>query len=161
MFFYIVRIIIRLGQEQQKRIEDLEEKLRTNSDNSSKPPSSNIFKSQKKKKKKGKRNRGGQPGHAGMTRELLPEEEVDHIEHHLPTGHCSCGGHVKTIRRYRSDYKMSKRDVTRLLGDVYSLSICIATVKRAEETVSEAIAAPVEEAKAYVKAQKIVNCDER
>jgi transposase len=205
-----------LIEAQQKEIEELKEKLNTNSDNSSKPPSSDMFKSQKNKKKKGKRNRGGQPGHAGMTRDLLPEEEVDYIEHHLPIEHCPCGGHVKTTRRYRrhqvhevppvkpvvtehqlfygcceecgkeyraelpssvptgmlgpcllaliamltSDYKMSKRDVTRLLGDLYSLSICIATVKRAEETVSEAITAPVEEAKAYVKSQRIVNCDE-
>jgi len=205
-----------LIEAQQKRIEDLEEKLNTNSDNSSKPPSSDHFKSSKKKKNKSKRNRGGQPGHTGMTRSLLPEKEVDHIEQHLPPAHCSCGGEVQKTSRYKrhqvhdippiktvvtehqlfygccnqcgkecraelpvnvptgilgpcllaliatltSDYKMSKRDVTRLLGDLYCLSICIATVKRAEETVSDVITAPVEEAKTYVKAQRRVNCDE-
>lgn len=55
---------------------------------------------------------------------------------------------------------MSKRDVARLFRDLFQLTICIATVKRAEETVSEAIKAPVEEAKTYVKGKKIVNCDE-
>jgi transposase len=200
----------------QKRIEELEEKINTNSNNSSKPPSSDRFKSSKKPKKKGKRSRGGQPGHAGITRNLLPKEEVDHIEKHMPAEHCLCGGEIQITRRYRrhqihdippiktvvtehqlfygcckqcgkenraelpvniptgmlgpsllaliatltSDYTMSKRDVTRLLRDLFSFSICIATVKRAEETVSEAIAIPVEEAKAYVKEQKIVNCDE-
>jgi transposase len=201
---------------QQKEIDELKEKLNTNSNNSSKPPSIDHFKSSKKQKKKSKRNRGGQPGHSGITRNLLPKEEVDYIEKHLPPEHCKCGGHIKKTRRYRrhqiheippvktvvtehqlfygccvqcgmehraelpstvptgmlgpcllaliatltSDYKMSKRDVTRLLADLYSFSICIATVKRAEETVSEAIVAPVEEAKAYVQTQKIVNCDE-
>lgn len=203
-------------KEQRKTIEDLKEKLNTNSNNSSKPPSSDKFKSTKKKKKKDKRNRGGQPGHTGMTRELLSEEDVDHVEKHYPPENCPCGGHVQVADQYRrhqvhdippiktvvteyqlfygcceqcgkehraelpnhvptgmlgpcllaliatltSDYKMSKRDVTRLLGDLYSLSICIATVKRAEETVSEAITAPVEEAKVYVNTQTIVNCDE-
>ena len=200
----------------RNEIEDLKEKLNINSDNSSKPPSTDHFKSNKKKKKKGKRNRGGQPGHPGVTRHLLPESEVDQIERHLPPEYCSCGGNVKVTRRYRrhqvhelppikmtvtehklfygcceecdkehlaqlpntiptgmlgpcllaliatlgSDYKMSKRDMTRLFTDLFRFTISIATVKRAEETVSTALEVPVEEAKAYVKAQKIVNCDE-
>jgi transposase len=35
--------------EQQKKIEELEEKLKTNSKNSSKPPSSDLFKKKKRK----------------------------------------------------------------------------------------------------------------
>lgn len=200
---------------QKKEIEALKEKLNTNSDNSSKPPSTNLFKSNKKKKK-GKRNRGGQPGHPGVTRNLLPKSEVDHIEKHQPPSLCECGGEIKEMDEYSrhqvhdlppvttvvtehqlfygccedcgkthqaelpphvptgilgpyllaliatltSDYKMSKRDVTRFLIDFYSLSICIATVKRAEETVSAALKKPVNEAKEYVKQQEIVNADE-
>lgn len=184
-------------EEQRKEIEDLKEKLNINSDNSSNPPSSTHFKPNKKKKK-GKRNRGGQPGHPGVTRNLLPENEVDRIGQHLPPEHCPCGGKVQVTDRYRrhqvhdlppikivvtehqlfygcceeckkehpaklpssvptgmlgacllaliatlgSDYKMSKRDVARLFRDLFKLTICIATVKRAEETVSAALKAP-------------------
>ncbi|HEY8689358.1 MAG TPA: IS66 family transposase [Chitinophagaceae bacterium] len=218
----IINALITIINEQQKvieeqriEIEDLKEKLNINSDNSSNPPSTTPFKPDKKKKK-GKRNRGGQPGHPGVTRNLLPENKVDHFEKHLPPEQCSCGGKVQVTPRYRkhqvhelppikievtehqlfygcceeckkihsaelpssaptgmlgicllaliatlgSDYKMSKRDVARLFADLFKLTICIATVKRAEETVSAALKAPVEEAKAYVKEKKIVNCDE-
>ncbi len=202
-------------EAQKKEIEELKEKLNTNSGNSSQPPSTHYFKPNKKKKK-GNRNRGGQPGHPGVTRCLLPENEVDYIEKHQPPSECECGGEVKTNAEYSrhqihdippittvvtehqlfygcckdcgktyhaelppevptgmlgpyllaliatltSDYKMSKRDVTRFLMDFYSLSICIATVKRAEETVSAALEKPVNEAKEYIKAQEIVNADE-
>lgn len=201
-------------EAQLKEIEELKEKLNTNSDNSSKPPSTELFKSHKKNKNKKKR--GGQPGHPGFTRNLLPENEVDHIEKHQPPEQCGCGGDIKVSTDYSrhqvheiplvktvvtehqllygcckdcgkrhqaelpkgvptgmlgpyllaliatltSDYKMSKRDITRFLMDFYSLSICIATVKRAEETVSAALANPVNEAKEYIKLQEIVNCDE-
>lgn len=211
----IINTLIAIINFQQKEIENLKEKLNINSDNSSKPPSTTPFKPNKKKKK-GKRNRGGQPGHKGVTRNLLPENEVDKIEQHQPPEQCSCGGKVQTTSRYRrhqvhelppikievtehqlfygcceecnkeylaelpssvptgmlgacllaliatlgSDYKMSKRDVARLFRDLFQLTICIATVKRAEETVSEALKSPVEEAKNYVKEKKIVNCDE-
>lgn len=64
------------------------------------------------------------------------------------------------IATLTSDYKMSKRDVSRFLMDFYSFSICIATVKRAEETVSVALESLVNEAKEYVKQQEIVNADE-
>src|ERR1700730_6709554 len=79
-------------EAQKQEIESLKEKLNTNSDNSSKPPSSNPFASNKnnKKKKKGKRNQGGQPGHPGITRNLLPDSEVDHIEKHQPSSECEC-----------------------------------------------------------------------
>ena len=62
------------------RIAELEEKLNANSGNSSKPPSSDPpWVNPKKRKKKGKkkRKRGGQPGHMGKTRELVPAEDVD------------------------------------------------------------------------------------
>ncbi len=59
-----------------------------------------------------------------------------------------------------SDYKLSKRDIQRLLNDLYGLSIGVATVKRVEETISAALKAAVEEAHTFVKAQMVVNCDE-
>ncbi|MBF0344135.1 MAG: IS66 family transposase, partial [Nitrospirae bacterium] len=53
-----------------------------NSQNSSKPPSTDHFKGNKEKEKSGKSKRrkaGGQPGHKGTARELVPVEDVDHI----------------------------------------------------------------------------------
>lgn len=72
---------------------ELREELSHHSGNSSKPPSSDSpsqrEKNRRKRKRRGtmKRKRGGQPGHKGRCRELLPEGEVDAFEHHFP---CEC-----------------------------------------------------------------------
>jgi len=78
------------------RVVALEEKLGTDSSNSSMPPSSDLpGKKKKKRKKKGKRKRGGQPGHKGKTRELVPKEEVSEFVACPPEEQCDCGGHVQ------------------------------------------------------------------
>lgn len=203
---------------QQKQIVELQEKLNTNSSNSSKPPSTNRFKSGKPGggKGTGKGKPGGQPGHKGVSRNLLPEEDVDYVKQHQPPPVCSCGGLIEALHCYQrhqvhelppikimvtehqlmsgccgscgqehraelpdhvpsgmlgpyllaliatltSDYKMSKRDVVRLFTVLFHLSLSVATVKRAEETVSSVIEPLVEEAKTFVRQQKVVNCDE-
>ena len=59
------------------RVEELERRLGMNSSNSSKPPSSDPPETPAaRKKKKSKRKPGGQPGHEGHWRPLLPVEEV-------------------------------------------------------------------------------------
>lgn len=66
----------------QKRVAELEERLRTSSRNSSKPPSSDGPSKPKRhgpKRKRGKRNPGGQPGHEKHSRELVPAEQVDKL----------------------------------------------------------------------------------
>lgn len=96
-----------LIKERHKEIQDLKEKLGTNSSNSSKPPSGDLFKpndgedNKDKKDQKNKRKRGGQPGHAGVARALLPTEEVDHVEQHQPPKHCDCGGSVESGECYQ------------------------------------------------------------
>ena len=83
------------------KITNLEEKLNTNSTNSSKAPSSDLFKAKKPKKKyhdPGKNNapkQGAQPGHKGKGRKLLPPEEVSDTVVCLPKPICECGGHIK------------------------------------------------------------------
>src|SRR5829696_6919610 len=61
-------------------ITELRERLGQNSSNSSKPPSSDppSYKPKPPREPKG-RKRGGQPGHQGSTRKMLPAEELDHI----------------------------------------------------------------------------------
>ena len=58
--------------------------LSTDSSNSSKPPSSDGPGVKKKDKKPGRRKRGGQIGHKGKKRILLPEGEMDHIVNIFP-----------------------------------------------------------------------------
>jgi transposase len=63
--------------EQQGRIEELEQKLNLNSRNSSKPPSSDGPEVPRKPKKEPNgRKPGGQPGHKGKTRALVPVESL-------------------------------------------------------------------------------------
>ena len=83
-------IIIKLDQI----IDDLIERLNLNSNNSSKPPSTNLHKKPKSKKNSG-RQRGAQFGHKGKFRELLPPEQVDQFVTCLPLEHCECGGNVE------------------------------------------------------------------
>jgi transposase len=66
----------------QARIAELEQqiaRLKKNSSNSSKPPSSDIVKPQKVtvSRKKGKRRKGAQPGHPRHERTPFTEEEID------------------------------------------------------------------------------------
>ncbi len=86
--------------EQDARIAELEKKLAAfieergrNSSNSNLPPSSDSpaeraeKNARKQAAKKDKRKRGGQPGHRGSRRELLPPERVDDVVDLFPE-HC-------------------------------------------------------------------------
>lgn len=81
--------------ELTKQIERLSEALGQNSSNSSKPPSSDKGKNPHRNAARGKgrsgKKQGGQKGHRGHHRELLPEEEVDEI-HDLHPEVCACCG---------------------------------------------------------------------
>ena len=73
-------------------IAELRERLGQNSSNSSRPPSSDppSFKPQPLRQPKG-RKKGGQPGHQGSTRQLLPAAEVDHLVELKPPACAGCG----------------------------------------------------------------------
>lgn len=81
----------------EKQIADLERQLalrKRNSTNSSKPPSSDGLAGAQRlrgRKNKSKRKPGGQPGHAGSHRPLLPIAEVDNIAVVLPNECRHCG----------------------------------------------------------------------
>lgn len=74
----------------EERVEELEARLRRNSTNSSKPPSTDRPKVQKKKGKTGKPE-GGKPGHPAHFRELAPPERVNHVVPHHPARCGDCG----------------------------------------------------------------------
>ena len=68
--------------------------LEKNSTNSSKPPSSDNPQDKNQQPKtdnKEKRKPGGQPGHKGSMRELIPVEEVDNLVHYYPEKCNNCG----------------------------------------------------------------------
>jgi transposase len=76
-----------------KEMEQVIARLTRNSSNSSRPPSSDppgLKKKAKTSKKPGKRSQGGQPGHKGKKRRLLPAEEMDAIHDIFPLNceHC-------------------------------------------------------------------------
>jgi transposase len=86
----------------EERMRRLEEQARQDSRTSSKPPSQDSPKTRQQRRSEarakakellsregGKRKAGGQEGHAGAGRELVPEDHVDEIVEHYPQ---ACGG---------------------------------------------------------------------
>jgi len=68
------------------RIEELEARLGQNSSNSNRPPSSDAPADRQARRGKAPsgRTRGGQPGHKGWKRELLPPEKVNRTRERFP-----------------------------------------------------------------------------
>jgi transposase len=79
---------------------ELRARLNQSSRNSNKPPASDNPAQRKQRKKKSKRkgkrrNAGGQPGHLGARRSLLPTEDVDEVHFLVPSRCQCCGGPVE------------------------------------------------------------------
>jgi transposase len=73
-------------------VAELRERLGQNSQNSSKPPSSDPPSvSRPNNRQPSGRKRGGQPGHQGRARKLLPPEQVDTVIELRPTACQQCG----------------------------------------------------------------------
>jgi len=106
-FDLIETLWVMIGEHQANAVkvaQDLEhanEKLKTNSRNSSKPPSQDPNATKKRNtrrysnRKKSNRKQGAQPGHTGRGRKLLPIEEVDDVIVCLPPTTCGCGGNIE------------------------------------------------------------------
>jgi len=78
----------------EARVEKLEEQLRRSSHNSSLPPSQDPPSAPPRARKPASgRGRGGQPGHEGRSRPLLPLERVDEVVEHWPE-RCHACAHV-------------------------------------------------------------------
>lgn len=103
--------------KQAKRIADLERQLalrEQNSTTTSKPPSSDGLAGQPWKRGRRVRSRrrpGGQPGHAGHTRALVPPERVDAVVHHVPT---QCGRCAHRLRERDTVGEPRRHQVTEL-----------------------------------------------
>ena len=110
----VVDLILNL----EKRIEELEARLKMNSRNSSKPPSSDGLNkpSPKSLRKKSEHTSGGQPGHKGKTLEQV--KTPDH-SYELKLQRCPDSGValtekqiIATIRRQVFDLPSPKLEVT-------------------------------------------------
>ena len=84
-------LLVTVGQLQQE-VAQLREQVNKNSQNSSKPPSSDPPSVKRKPPvAKGKRKRGGQPGHEGRGRSLKPAEQVSRFVVSRPHECVHCG----------------------------------------------------------------------
>lgn len=104
----VIKMLSNALDQLSKRLEkvesenrDLKERLDNNSNNSSLPPSKDLKKKKKKNNRKssGKKS-GGQPGHKGHFRELLPSDMVDTITRCSLPPACSCGGNIKSKNEF-------------------------------------------------------------
>jgi len=91
-----VRILVRVQQQQvvtlSERVLALEERTQKTSRNSSQPPSSDPPSAPVHRKgKRSVRRQGGQRGHRGTSRPLVPPEQVDQIVDATPTACRQCG----------------------------------------------------------------------
>ena len=136
---YIVHLETTIFQMQQqlgqleKRTEKFEVQTKMNSQNSSKPPSSDSpFNKKNKKNKKSKRKRGGQKGHKGHQRQMLEPSKVENI---MPKD-CDCGRLVldpNSIKAFYTHQQIElpeiKMDVTHFILHKGKCQCCGNTVK--------------------------------
>lgn len=76
----------------------------------------------------------------------------------VPRGMCE-PGLMALIALLTGDYNMSRRRAVRLLSDVLGVQISLGALSEAEDDVSEALAAPVDEARDHVADQAIKHSD--
>jgi transposase len=215
---FILALIVDV-QKLETEVSALRERVNRNSRNSSKPPSSDGPDASQKgrKRAKSKRKRGGQPGHKGTTRKLVPIEQVKEsyeikpetcrkcghalegqdsepyrhqvteippviaeiVEYRLHTLSCpECSTETSAevppgvpqgafgprlqamVSLLSGRYRLSKRDTAEVMNDFFQATISTGSICALEQRSSEAISAPVEEAREYVKEQPAVHMDE-
>src|SRR3954466_11332917 len=204
--------------ELERRVGDLEARLKLNSTNSSKPPSSDPigFKRKPPTPPSG-RKRGGQPGHPRARRRLVPAEKVSTITECKPTdcrrcGHALAGDDptplvhqvaelpkieplVDEYRLHRlacprcgittcaslpagvppggfgpylqavlstlaGGYRLSKRQVQQIAGDLFGLSIATGMVSKLERLSATVLEAPYNEVATDVHDAPAVRIDD-
>jgi transposase len=90
---FVLTLLVRV-QELEAELAALRERVNRNSRNSSQPPSNDgpDVPPKTRKRTKHKRKPGGQPGHQGATRELVPPEQVKE-SHDIKPDTCRACGH--------------------------------------------------------------------
>jgi transposase len=94
----LVKVLWTKNQELKKRLSLVEEQIKKNSKNSSRPPSTDGWEKKKSEKKsEEKRKRGGQKGHKGHERHLYETSECEEIYIHQPKVCKACGTELKGL----------------------------------------------------------------
>ena len=216
----VVLALLDQQQRLQARVTDLEAQLKQHSGNSSRPPSSDPPSAPLRAKRTPTgRARGGQVGHPGHQREVLPTGQVDELvvhrpiacphcqtalpqdlpatavlrhqvwevppiqphitEHQFPTVCCPyCQTSVRAPRPpdvppgafgprvaalvslLHGRYRVSTREITLLLADLWHIPISGGSVAGLYQTVSTALAPVYSAVQTTVQAQGVVNVDE-
>jgi len=65
-----------------------------------------------------------------------------------------------TVALYTGSYRVSKRTTQQMMDDVFGVPVSVGTISQLEQATTEAVAAPVEEARTFVQAQKVAHLDE-
>lgn len=198
-------------------VQELLERLQQDSRTSSRPPSSDPPDRQRARRQPSGRHPGGQPGHQGQTRTLVPVEDVDVViplkpeecarcqqplmeddpqpqrhqvfeipaikpvvtEYQLHQLVCPlCGETTRaawpegvptgmygprvqaTVALCTGAYRLSKRTTQQLLQDFFGVAMSLGTLSTLETATAQAVAGPVEEARAYVQKQASAHLDE-
>jgi transposase len=202
----------------EARVRDLEARLKLNSTNSSKPPSSDpVGMKRKPPASPSKRKRGGQPGHRKAQRALVPPGQVaetidckptscrrcghalagedseplvhqvaelpriqpivtEYRLHRLVCEHCgetTCGPlpdgvpsgcfgpYLQAVLAMLAGaYRLSKRQIQQVVGDLFGLRISTGMVSKLERQSAEALEAPYHEVATSVHQAEVVNVDE-
>lgn len=111
-----IALLIKKVEALEKRTEKLESSVNKNSQNSSKPPSSDgPFKKPENKRKKSKRKKGAQKGHKGHKQELLEPTQQQII---LPED-CDCGCATFIPGTQESYYTHQEIELPEIKMDVY------------------------------------------
>lgn len=210
----LLRVAIARIDALETEVRELRAKLAENSKNSSKPPSSDGPSTTRQPGKATGRKRGGQRGHEGHERVMLPPDTVvdhrpiacracaaplagddaeparvqvlelpeikpnvtEHRGHSLRCRRCGAvttepipadiqlhgfGPRVAGLVAYLSGRcRLSKRQISETLDDVFSFPMSVGSVCAVEQDVSAALAGPVAEAEALVRRQAVVHMDE-
>jgi transposase len=212
--------LLKRQQALEEEVAILRERVNRNSGNSSQPPSKDgpgVAPKKEGEKRHSGRKRGGQVGHPGTQRKLVPVEQLK-AEQDVKPATCRCCGEelsgedpspyrhqvaeippaVVEVSEYRlhkltcakcgattrakvpegvpqggfgprlqasvallsGRYHLSKREVSGLMDDFFQADLGLGSVPTLEQRTSEAIAKPVEEARTYVREQKVVSQDE-
>lgn len=138
----------KLVEQQSLRISELERRLNKNSNNSSKPPSSDGLSKPPRTsslRQKGKNKSGGQPGHKGET--LKQTQAPDNIERHKVLQCPSCLasleliGPLGVLKRQVFDIPLPKLMVTEHQAEI---KVCTCCNKRVVATFPYGVNAPVQ-----------------
>src|SRR6266498_1123688 len=182
--------LVDANERLEARVAELERRLNRSSRNSSLPPSQDPPSAPPRPRGEGSgRKRGGQHGHEGRYRRLLPPEQVDEVaelppiavrvsEHRLHRVCCPACAAVTAaeppagsrwafgprlqaaVATLAVRNRVSRRDATELARELFGVEISTGTVDAIVQRAGEALAAPHTRLEQEIKRSPVVNIDE-